>query len=79
LEKTPDALLGRVNALNIMVVTGGPRLGDVEAGLVAGFASAPGSVIIGGLACILGTGAVAALFPSLRAHEAKGTPPVPAQ
>lgn len=79
LQKTPDALLGRVNALNIMVVTGGPRLGDVEAGLVAGFAGAPGSVIIGGLACILGTGAVAALFPSLRTQKAKGTPPAPAQ
>lgn len=79
LEKTPDALLGRVNALNIMVVTGGPRLGDVEAGLVAGVAGAPASVVIGGLACLLGTGAVAGLFPSLRTHTAKGTPATPTQ
>lgn len=75
LEKTPPALLGRVNALNIMVVTGGPRLGDVEAGLVAGVAGAPASVVIGGLACLLGTGAVAALFPSLRNEVAEGTTP----
>jgi MFS family permease len=79
LEKTPDALLGRVNALNIMVVTGGPRLGDVEAGLVAGVAGAPASVVIGGLACLLGTGAVAGLFPSLRKHTGKGTPATPDQ
>lgn len=79
LEKTPDALLGRVNALNIMVVTGGPRLGDVEAGLVAGVAGAPGSVVIGGLACIVGAGGVAALFPSLRDYLAKGTPEAPAR
>ena len=68
LEKTPEALLGRVNALNIMVVTGGPRLGDVEAGLVAGVAGSPASVVLGGLACVVGTGAVAGLFPSLRNH-----------
>ena len=66
LEKTPPALLGRMNALNIMVVTGGPRLGDVEAGLVAGVAGAPASVVLGGVACLLGTGVVAGLFPSLR-------------
>lgn len=68
LEKTPDALLGRVNALNIMVVTGGPRLGDVEAGLVAGAVGAPASVVVGGLACLVGAGAIAA-FPSLRGYR----------
>lgn len=68
LEKTPDALLGRVNALNIMVVTGGPRLGDVEAGLVAGVAGSPASVVLGGLACLAGAGAVALGFPSLRRY-----------
>lgn len=75
LEKTPPALLGRVNALNIMVVTGGPRLGDVEAGLVAGFAGAPASVVVGGVACLLGTGAVAGLFPSLRNYVPRREPP----
>jgi MFS family permease len=57
---TPDPLLGRVSAANLMVVTGGPRLGDLEAGLVAGVAGAPASVVIGGIACLLGTAAVAA-------------------
>lgn len=66
LQKTPDALRGRLNALNIMVVTGGPRLGDVEAGLVAGAFGAPASVVIGGLACVAGAGLVARAFPSLR-------------
>ena len=73
LERTPPALLGRVNAMNIMVVTGGPRLGDVEAGLVAGLVGPAPSIVVGGLACLLGTGAVAAWFPSLREHRAKGT------
>ena len=77
LEKTPPALLGRVNALNIMVVTGGPRLGDIEAGLVAGVAGAPASVVLGGVACLLGTGAVAGMFPSLRDYRAQREPAVP--
>lgn len=69
LEKTPDGLLGRMNALNLMVVTGGPRLGDVEAGLVAGLAGPSASVVIGGLACLAGTGIVAKAFPSLRNYK----------
>ena len=77
LEKTPDALLGRVNALNIMVVTGGPRLGDVEAGLVAGAVGAPASVVVGGLACLVGAGVVAAGFPSLRRYRPARPTPAP--
>ncbi|MFN2388175.1 MAG: MFS transporter, partial [Actinomycetota bacterium] len=71
-ERTPDSLRGRVLAVNIMVVTGGPRLGDLEAGLVAGIpAIGPaGSIVVGGLACLAGTAAVAAAFPSLRDYVA---------
>lgn len=73
LERTPDALRGRLNALNIMVVTGGPRLGDVEAGLAAGVVGAPASVVLGGVACLAGTGVVAYVFPSLRGYLAPKT------
>ena len=69
-EATPDRLRGRVSALNIMVVTGGPRLGDLEAGVVAGTVGAGPSVVIGGAACLLGTAAVAGAFPSLRRQRA---------
>ncbi len=67
-ESTPDELRGRVSAINIMVVTGGPRLGDVEAGLVAGAVGAPASVVVGGAACLAGTAAIWARFPSLRRY-----------
>ena len=33
---TPDGLRGRMSALYTLVVTGGPRLGDIESGVVAG-------------------------------------------
>jgi hypothetical protein len=52
-----------------MVVTGGPRIGDFEAGLVAGVVGAPASIVIGGAACLVGTAVVAAAFPSLRTYE----------
>ena len=68
LEATPVNLRGRVNALNQMVVSGGPRLGDVEAGLLAGAIGAGSSVVVGGVACLVGTAAVAARFKQMRAY-----------
>src|SRR5680860_402699 len=56
LEATPAKLRGRVNSLNQMVVAGGPRLGDVEAGLVAGAIGPGPSIVVGGAACLIGTG-----------------------
>ena len=47
---TPDALRGRMSAVFTLVVTSGPRFGDIESGLVAGATSALTSVVSGGLA-----------------------------
>ena len=52
-----------------LVVTSGPRLGDVESGLVAGVTSAATSVVTGGLACLVGVGAVLVAFPELAAYD----------
>jgi MFS family permease len=63
----PDRLRGRLFGIHILVVTGGPRLGDVEGGLVARLAnSATFSVVFGGIACVVGAGLVALLYPELR-------------
>ncbi len=62
---TPDEFRGRVNSVNAMFVIGGPMLGQLESGLVAGLVSPEFSVVSGGLACILSTLAVVALVPSL--------------
>jgi ENTS family enterobactin (siderophore) exporter len=67
---TPDRLRGRVSALNSMVVTAGPRLGDVEAGGVAALTSPVFSVVSGGVLCLLGVAAIAALVPALRRQAA---------
>ena len=53
-----------------LVVTGGPRLGDMESGLVAGLVGALNSVVIGGIGCIVGVGVTVLAFPELAAYEA---------
>jgi MFS family permease len=68
----PDALRGRLSALQIAVVTGGPRLGDMEAGAVASLAGSRFSVVSGGLACVAGVAAVSWLLPRFRAYETDG-------
>jgi MFS family permease len=68
----PDHLRGRLSSINYLVVAGGPRLGDLEAGLVAAAFSPTVSVVSGGLLCIAGAGAIAWLVPSFRRYEALG-------
>lgn len=71
----PDALRGRLFAIQIGVVTGGPRLGDLEAGAVAAAAGETLSVISGGLACIAGALLLARLLPGFRRVELLGGAP----
>jgi MFS family permease len=70
----PDRLRGRLFGIHILVVTGGPRLGDVEAGVVARLVSPTFSVVSGGIACVIGAGLVAFAYPELRRARAGKTP-----
>ena len=62
----PDALRGRLAGLQIAVVTGGPRLGDLESGAVAAAFGDTVSVVSGGLTCIAGALLLARLLPGFR-------------
>ncbi len=66
----PEHLRGRLFGIHILVVAGGPRLGDLEAGLVATAFSPMASVVSGGVLCILGAGLVAWLVPEFRRYHA---------
>jgi MFS family permease len=66
----PERLRGRLFGIHILVVAGGPRLGDLEAGLVATAFSPMASVVSGGLLCIVGAGLVAWLVPAFRTYHA---------
>jgi len=50
---TPDALRGRLQGVFIVVVAGGPRLGDLVLGTVAQLSRESVAAIAGGLACVL--------------------------
>ena len=72
---TPDALRGRLQGVFIVVVTGGPRLGDFEAGSVATAIGTQFSVVSGGLACVAGVAALAAAYPSFARYDGRDPTP----
>ncbi|WP_371549002.1 MFS transporter [Streptomyces sp. NBC_00554] len=70
---TPDALLGRVTAAEQIVGQAGPNLGNLRAGLVAGWTSGVTALVSGGVLCVLAVAAVAATTPELRGSESTGS------
>jgi MFS family permease len=68
---TPDRLRGRMSSVFSLVVTSGPRLGDMESGLLAGLVGALNAVLIGGIGCVVGVGVTVLAFPQLAAYEAE--------
>jgi MFS family permease len=68
---TPDHMRGRMSSTFSLVVTSGPRLGDVEAGGVAALAGPRFSVVSGGLACVAGAALLAIAIPALVRYDAE--------
>ena len=66
--ETPDNLRGRVMSIHGLVVTSGPRIGDMEAAVVAAFVGPQAAVVSGGVLCLLGVAAIARSFPELVGH-----------
>lgn len=67
----PDNMRGRLSSVHIAVVTGGPQVGDAEAGAVAALTTPRFSVVSGGVACILGVLALLRLVPELARYDAE--------
>jgi MFS family permease len=57
---TPDHLRGRLQGVFIVVVAGGPRLGDFVSGTIATAYSEAFAAIAGGIACVLAVAALSA-------------------
>jgi len=70
----PDGLRGRMSSINIFVGAGGPRLGDLEGGLVASAFTPTVSVVSGGLLCLAGVGVIAMTVPRFATWRT-GDPP----
>lgn len=60
---------GRISSIQMAVVTGGPRLGDAESGLVASLTSTEFSIVSGGVACIIGVIALVRWRPGFWRRE----------
>lgn len=66
---TPDALRGRVTAVNSVFISASNQLGMVESGLVAAVTSATFAVVSGGIGCVAVVAAMTAGIPSLRRYR----------
>ena len=64
--ETPDAMRGRVSAINYLFVGSSNTLGEFESGLVAAWLGAVPSVLIGGVGSLLVAGDLDDAFPDLR-------------
>jgi MFS family permease len=73
----PDGMRGRLMGVQMAVVAGGPRLGDLEAGAVATAFGDTASVVSGGLACVAGALVVAWALPGFT--RMRSAPPKRAQ
>ncbi|MCC7392328.1 MFS transporter [Candidatus Sumerlaeota bacterium] len=68
---TPKAMLGRVNAVNLIFVGASNELGEFESGITAHWFGITNSVIIGGIGSIIITFIWAWLFPALRNYTGR--------
>ncbi|HEY2725399.1 MAG TPA: MFS transporter [Pseudonocardiaceae bacterium] len=68
---TPPGMQGRLQGVFIVVVAGGPRLGDLESGAVAAAATPRFAVVSGGLACVVGIVLLGLLVPAFLRYDGR--------
>lgn len=67
----PDAMRGRLQGVFIVVVTGGPRLGDMRAGGMSALTSPTASLVSGGVVCVLGVLLLTLAVPAFARYQAR--------
>ncbi|WP_370375167.1 MFS transporter [Streptomyces laculatispora] len=67
----PDGMRGRLQGVFIVVVAGGPRLGDFLAGSVAELVSPGVAVTGGGIACVAAVAVLALRWPRFARYDAR--------
>lgn len=63
---TPDAMRGRVSAVNLVFIGASNELGELESGVTAAWLGVVPAVIAGGVGTVVVVGLCALLFPALR-------------
>ena len=72
---TPDAMRGRLQGVFVVVVAGGPRLGDLVAGVDASFLGEGWAAVAGGLACAAAVLVLSRLQPGFARYDARHPTP----
>lgn len=63
---SPDAMRGRISAVNSIFIGSSNEIGEFESGVAARFLGAVPAVIFGGVICLATVMAIAVFFPALR-------------
>ena len=66
---TPDRLRGRLQGVFIVVVAGGPRLGELVGGLATSVLGERWTAVVGGLLCVVAIGVLARLQPGFLRYD----------
>ncbi|MCC5581081.1 MFS transporter [Microtetraspora sp. AC03309] len=70
-QTIPDEYRGRLAGIELLSYSTGPMLGDVRAGLMAGWGGARFSLGAGGLLCMGAVALMAAVLPRFRSYDAR--------
>jgi MFS family permease len=70
-QTIPDRLRGRLAGVEMLSYSIGPTLGNAESGLAARALGVGGSIVSGGIACVIGTVVLAGLLPSFRRYDGR--------
>jgi MFS family permease len=75
--ETPDAMRGRVSAVNSIFINTSNQLGEFESGMLAAWLGAVPATVLGGVGTLVVVGLWMAMFPTLRRRQrlAGETPP----
>jgi hypothetical protein len=66
----PDEMRGRLQGVFVVVVAGGPRLGDLAAGSLGAIIGPTLAVVVGGCACMVATTLLAVRFRGFARYDA---------
>jgi MFS family permease len=77
-QTIPDHLRGRLAGIEMLSYSTGPLLGNFESGVAARLVGVTGSVVSGGVLCVVGTLACALALPAFVRYDARTTQPQPA-
>ena len=72
---TPDHLRGRLQGVFIVVVAGGPRLGEMAGGFLSNGIGEARTAVVGGFACVLAIVVLARLQPGFVRYDSRHPTP----